>query len=93
MIEPAKGRPPIQFGFCLYRPIHDVEIPFIVNNISPDRSSGLLTPTFSINDIVRTSQSYSRRVSNMGFYWAINDYMDATVAVDWWSGQVRRRLV
>jgi hypothetical protein len=62
-------------------------LPFIVNNISPDRSSGLLTPTFSINDIVRTSQSYSRRVSNIGFYWAGSDYHDLTVFMDWWSGE------
>ena len=62
-------------------------LPFIVNNISPDRSSGLLTPTFSINDIVRTSQSYSRRVSNIGFYWAGSDYHDMTVFMDWWSGE------
>ena len=33
-------------------------------------SSGLLTPRFSVNDIVRTSGGYRRRVSNMGFYWA-----------------------
>jgi hypothetical protein len=62
-------------------------LPFMVQNLEQGRSSGLLTPTFSINDIVRTSQSYSRRVSNLGFYWAMSDYYDATVFLDWWSGE------
>lgn len=60
-------------------------LPFMVSSTETGRASGILTPIFSINDIVRTSQSYSRRVSNLGFYWAINDYLDATVAMDWWS--------
>jgi len=62
-------------------------LPFMVQNMDQGRSSGLLTPTFSINDIVRTSQSYSRRLTNLGFYWAMSDYYDATVFMDWWSGQ------
>jgi hypothetical protein len=62
-------------------------LPFMVQNLEQGRSSGLLTPTFSVNDIVRTSQSYSRRVSNLGFYWAMSDYYDATVFLDWWSGE------
>ncbi len=62
-------------------------LPFMVQNLEQGRSSGLLTPTFSVNDIVRTSQSYSRRISNLGFYWAMSDYYDATVFLDWWSGE------
>jgi hypothetical protein len=62
-------------------------LPFIVQSTETGRASGLLTPIFSINDIVRTSQSYSRRLSNIGFYWAMNDYMDASLAMDWWSGE------
>ncbi len=62
-------------------------LPFMVQNLEQGRSSGLLTPTFSINDIVRTSQSYSRRISNLGFYWAMSDYYDATLFMDWWSGE------
>ncbi|MFW6199872.1 MAG: putative LPS assembly protein LptD, partial [Gemmatimonadota bacterium] len=60
------------------------------------RASGLLTPRFSVNDIVRSSAGYSRRISNVGFYWAMSDYTDATVALDWFSdnftavtGQIR----
>lgn len=62
-------------------------LPFIAQSTETGRASGILNPTFSINDIVRTSQSYSRRISNLGFYWAINDYMDASVSMDWWSEQ------
>jgi hypothetical protein len=60
-------------------------LPFIAQSLSQGRSSGLLTPTFSVNDIVRTSGGYRRRVSNVGFYWAMNDYMDATFALDWFD--------
>jgi hypothetical protein len=62
-------------------------LPFMVQNLEQGRSSGILTPTFSVNDIVRTSQNYSRRISNLGFYWAASDYWDATVFLDWWSGE------
>ena len=60
-------------------------LPFIAQSLSQGRSSGLLTPRFSVNDIVRTSGRYRRRVSNLGFYWAMSDYSDALMAVDWFS--------
>jgi len=62
-------------------------LPFIAQPLQSGRSSGLLTPQFSVNDIVRTSGAYQRRLSNVGMYWAISDYADATLAGDWWSGQ------
>ena len=61
-------------------------LPFIAQSLGTGRASGLLTPRFSVNDIVRTSGGYQRRVSNVGFYWAMSDYADATVALDWFSG-------
>ncbi len=61
-------------------------LPFIAQNTEQGRRSGLLPIRFSVNDIVRTSGGYSRRISNLGFYWAINDYLDAQVGADWWSG-------
>lgn len=61
-------------------------LPFIAQSLSQGRASGLLTPTFSVNDIVRNSTGYRRRISNLGFYWAMSDYSDATVAIDWFSG-------
>ena len=60
-------------------------LPFIAQSLSSGRSSGILTPRFSVNDIVRTSGGYRRRVSNVGFYWAMSDYSDALVALDWFS--------
>ena len=59
--------------------------PFMFQSIEQGRASGILTPRFSVNDIVRSSAGYSRRISNLGFYWAINDYADASVAMDWWA--------
>ena len=61
-------------------------LPFIAQSTEQGRRSGLLPIRFSVNDIVRTSGSYARRLSNVGFYWAINDYVDAQLGVDWWSG-------
>lgn len=60
-------------------------LPFMVQSMKSGRRSGLLTPRFGINDIARTSSSYNRRIDNIGFYWAINDYMGAEVALDWFA--------
>jgi hypothetical protein len=60
-------------------------LPFVAQSLSSGRASGLLTPRFSVNDIVRTSTGYRRRVSNIGFYWAMSDYSDALFALDWFS--------
>jgi hypothetical protein len=62
-----------------------VWLPFIAQSLAQGRSSGLLTPRFSVNDIIRTSGGYRRRVSNIGWYWAMSDYSDALVAFDWFS--------
>ncbi|MHB1194120.1 MAG: putative LPS assembly protein LptD [Longimicrobiales bacterium] len=59
--------------------------PFIAQSMSRGRASGLLTPRFSVNDIVRNSTGYRRRLSNLGFYWAMSDYSDAILALDWFS--------
>ena len=61
-------------------------LPFLAQSTEQGRRSGLLPVRFSVNDIVRTSDTYSRRVSNIGYYWAINDYADAQAGLDWWSG-------
>ncbi len=62
-------------------------LPFMAQSMDQNRASGLLTPTFSVNDIVRTSRGYRRRLSNLGFYWAMSDYNDLTAYLDWWSGE------
>ncbi len=60
-------------------------LPFIAQSLASGRASGLLTPRFSVNDIVRTSGGYRRRVSNVGYYWAMSQYSDATLALDWFD--------
>lgn len=60
-------------------------LPFVAQSLGEDRSSGLLPVRFSVNDIVRASGGHRRRVSNIGYYWAINEFMDATVALDWFD--------
>ena len=61
-------------------------LPFIAQSTETERRSGLLPVRFSVNDVVRSSGNYSRRVSNIGYYWAVSDYADAEVGLDWWSG-------
>jgi hypothetical protein len=61
-------------------------LPFIAQSLAGgDRASGLLTPQFSVNDIVRTSGGYRRRISNLGYYWAMSQYSDASLALDWFD--------
>jgi hypothetical protein len=60
-------------------------LPWMVQSMKPDRRSGLLTPQFGVNDIVRNSTGYNRRISNLGFYWAASDYVSALVAGEWFS--------
>ena len=61
-------------------------LPFVVQSLEQGRRSGFLTPRFGINDIVRTSSGYNREISDVGFYWAINEYMGAQVSSTWRSG-------
>lgn len=60
-------------------------LPFMVQTMKRGRRSGILMPQFGVNDIVRNSVGYTRRISNMGFYWAVNDYMGAQLSADWWA--------
>ncbi len=85
-IKVIGGRILVARGVRLY--FADVPVawlPFIAQDLEQGRASGLLTPRFSINDIVRTSRGYRRRISNLGFYWAMSDYTDAQIAFDWFS--------
>ena len=60
-------------------------IPFMFQDTKPGRRSGILIPQFGFNDIVRSSRTYNRQVTNIGYYWAPNDYFDAQVQLDWFS--------
>ena len=60
-------------------------LPFVFQDIRPGRRSGILPPRFGASDLVRNNPSYRRHVENIGYYWAISDYMDAATWVDWRS--------
>lgn len=72
-----------------FRNVPVMWFPFVVQDLERGRRSGLLTPRFGINEIVRTHTEYRRRISNVGYYWAINDYLDAQLSGDWESGLYR----
>ena len=58
-------------------------LPFFVQSMKQGRRSGLLFPRFGVNDIARNSATYRRRIEDVGFYWAISDYLGAEMALDW----------
>lgn len=61
-------------------------LPFFAQDIRPDRRSGILPPRFGFNDVVKTSDNFSRQINDFGYYWAISEFMDAEATVDWFSG-------
>jgi hypothetical protein len=61
-------------------------LPFIFSDTRPGRHSGILPPQFGIGDIVRNSPTYRRNVEHVGYYFAMNDYMDLSAWLDWRSG-------
>ncbi len=68
--------------------LHDVPVlwlPFIFQDIRSGRRSGLLTPRLGVAELVRNSPTYRRRVENLGYYFALSDYLDAQVSMDWMS--------
>ena len=67
------------------RDVPIIWLPFMYQDIRPGRHSGILIPQLGFADIVRTSRSYNRQISNIGYYWATNDYMDVTFRLDWFS--------
>jgi Tat protein translocase TatC len=70
--------------------VRDVPIlwlPFIFQDVRPGRRSGILVPQLGLNDLVRPSRTYNRQVTNIGYYWAPNDYMDLTARLDWFANR------
>lgn len=60
-------------------------LPFVFQDLRSGRRSGILTPRFGIGELLRSSPTYRRDVENVGYYFAINDYTDATAWLDWRS--------
>ena len=68
--------------------VRDVPImwlPFIFQDIRGGRRSGILFPHFGLNDLVRPTRRYSRHISDFGYYFAVNDYIDVLVSGDWFA--------
>ena len=61
-------------------------LPFIFQDMRSGRRSGVLTPRFGVSELFRNSPTYRRHADNLGYYFAISDYMDAQLALDWRSG-------
>src|SRR5216117_3883226 len=62
-------------------------LPFIFQDIRGGRRSGILFPRFGLNDLVRPTRRYSRHVSDLGYYFALNDYVDVLFSGDWYAGR------
>ncbi|MBP7550284.1 MAG: LPS-assembly protein LptD, partial [Gemmatimonadaceae bacterium] len=60
-------------------------LPFIFQDIRSGRRSGMLPPRVGFAELVRNSPTYRRTVENIGYYFAISDYVDAQVSMDWRS--------
>jgi Tat protein translocase TatC len=70
--------------------VRDVPIlwlPFVFQDGRSGRRSGILVPRFGLNDIVRQDPGYNRQITNIGYYWAPNDYLDVTARLDWFSNR------
>jgi Tat protein translocase TatC len=75
------GRPAVLY----VRDVPIMWLPFIFNDIRGGRRSGILFPHFGLNDIVRPTRRYSRHISDFGYYFAVNDYIDVAVSGDWFA--------
>lgn len=62
-------------------------LPFLHQDLRPGRRSGLLVPKFGLADLVRFDEGYQRQITNIGYYFVLNDQMDLTVQLDWFSGR------
>jgi hypothetical protein len=59
-------------------------LPWYVEPLGQGRKSGILRPSIGINTLINANRD-ERNVQDLGFYWAINDYMDGQAALDWFS--------
>lgn len=61
-------------------------LPFIFQDVRTGRRSGLIPPRIGASDIIRNRSGYQRTIEDFGFYFALSDYVDAEVTMDWKSG-------
>jgi hypothetical protein len=60
-------------------------LPFVFQDLRRGRRSGIIAPRLGFSDVVRNSPSYRRTVENLGYYFALNDFFDAELTMDWRS--------
>ncbi|MBK6455611.1 MAG: LPS-assembly protein LptD [Gemmatimonadetes bacterium] len=60
-------------------------LPFVFQDMRPGRRSGILAPRLGFNQIFRQSPFMRRTIEDIGYYFALNDYVDAQVSMDWRS--------
>jgi hypothetical protein len=61
-------------------------LPFVIQSLEEGRRSGLLAPRLTLTDVVRGSSGYTRQISDLGWYWAINEYLGGQMTGTWRSG-------
>lgn len=60
-------------------------LPFVFNDMRPGRRSGLLAPQIGFNQIFRQNPFAQRFVDDIGYYFAISDYLSSQFTLDWRS--------
>ncbi len=65
-------------------------LPFFAHDLRQGRRSGFLPPRFGVNDLISTSSNVTRSITDFGYYFAINDFMDAQATMDWFSSRFTR---
>lgn len=60
-------------------------LPFVFNDMRPGRRSGLLAPRIGFNQVFRSSPFLRRTIDDIGYYFAINDYLSTQLTLDWRS--------
>jgi hypothetical protein len=60
-------------------------LPFIFQDVRSGRRSGIIPPRIGFSDIIRNRSGYRRMIEDFGYYFALSDYLDAQVTVDWRS--------
>ena len=61
-------------------------LPFIFQDVRSGRRSGIIPPRIGFSDIIRNRSGYRRMVEDFGYYFALSDYVDAQLTMDWRSG-------
>jgi hypothetical protein len=60
-------------------------LPFIVQDVRSGRRSGIIPPRIGFSDIIRNRSGYRRMIEDFGYYFALSDYLDAQLTMDWRS--------